>query len=118
MLARQFVHTTLQRLAEPEVIGMKREYFLTANGVEHPFRKFDFDPKQPSIKPVFAAEGGSIDQVEAVALLFVARANIGRDAGSGEPVNGFAKSVVIFARSTAIGEHQKVMARDAEAGSN
>lgn len=65
---------------------MQREHFLATNGIEDPVRQLDFDPLQAPVKPVLAANRGGVNQPEAVALLLVARADIGGDAGAGEAV--------------------------------
>ena len=89
MLARQLVDAALQRLAKTEIIPVQRQNFLPANGVEHPIRQLDFDPKQAAIEPMLAAYRSSIDKAETFALLFIARADICCYAGACKPVDCF-----------------------------
>src|SRR5579872_5315941 len=64
---------------------------------------------------MLAADRGCIDKTKAVALFFIARADIGRNARAGQTVDRLAEGIVIAARSAAIRKHEQVVARNLHA---
>jgi hypothetical protein len=61
---------------------------------------------------MFPADGGGINESEAVALLLIAGTDIGGDARAREAVDCLAQSIVIASRGSTVGENQQILACD------
>src|SRR3546814_4511432 len=63
MLARQFIHAPLERLAEPEIVAVERQDVLADDRAIAPIRQGDFEIKHPAIERL-ARDLGLFDQAE------------------------------------------------------
>src|SRR5689334_17891273 len=109
MFASELVNTPLKRLTKTEIIRMKRQHFLALNGVKDPVRQLDFNPEQAAVKAMLAPDRGRVNQAEAIRLLFIARADVRGDAGSGEAFNRLAQCVIVLSRRPPIRKNQEII---------
>src|SRR3546814_6097462 len=80
MLARQFIHAPLERLAEPEIVAVERQDVLADDRAIDPIRQGDLEIKHPAIERL-ARDLGLFDQAENPRFFDTARLNIGPHRG-------------------------------------
>src|SRR3546814_9836615 len=87
MLARQFIHAPLERLAEPEIVAVERQDVLADDRAIDPIRQGDFEIKHPAIERL-ARDLGLFVQAENPRFFDTARLNIGPPRGPAQAGEG------------------------------
>src|SRR3546814_10210328 len=80
MLAGQLIHAPLERLAEPEIVAVKRQNILADDRAIDPIRQGDFQIEHTAVERL-ARDSGFFDQPENPRFLDTARLDIGPHRG-------------------------------------
>src|SRR5262249_22190553 len=84
MLPGDLVHSPLQRLSQPKIVTVQRQYLVMPNRVKNPVRQLDLNLLHSTI-PSFSNNAGTLDQPESLEDFLTTRRNVGADPDPRQP---------------------------------